>query len=92
MKLTDEYIKSKIRDIKHIEAFPGKMVICILTLENGYVVTGESACIDMLDFDLEIGKQLAYKNAESKVWVLEGYLMQQKMYEELLGDVKKTLK
>jgi hypothetical protein len=81
MKLTNEHIKSKIKNIKHIVAFPGKMVICVLELENGYIVTGQEACVDTKEFDLEVGKQLAYKNAESKIWELEGYLVQQKMYE-----------
>jgi len=56
MKPIDEYVKSKIKYIKHIVAFPGKMVICVLELENGYIVTGQEACVDTKEFDLEVGK------------------------------------
>lgn len=73
--------------------FPGTMVtVCCLTLENGFNVTGESACASPENFDENIGKQIAFENAKQKIWALEGYLLKQKLYMEALqaesmGDV-----
>ncbi|HGO5850585.1 Gp49 family protein [Mannheimia haemolytica] len=55
----------------------------VLTLKNGYKVTGESACLDVANFDVEIGESVAHAKAVSKIWELEGYLLAQKRYEEV---------
>ena len=57
------------------------LTICILTLDNGFTVTGESACVDPANFSAEIGEQIAYENAREKIWALEGYLLIEKMME-----------
>lgn len=51
------------------------MTICVLTIRNGFMVTGESAAVSLENFDEEIGKKIAYENARSKVWAFEGYLL-----------------
>ena len=56
------------------------LTICILTLENGFTVTGESACASPENFDKLIGQKLAYKNALNKIWQLEGYLLKEQLY------------
>jgi len=58
------------------------LTICILTLKNGFSVTGESACASPENFDKNIGEEAAYENAREKVWALEGYLLKQKLYEQ----------
>lgn len=57
------------------------LTFCILTLENGFTVTGESACASPENFDAEIGKKIAYDNAREKIWLLEGYLLKQRLHE-----------
>ncbi|MFA5040037.1 MAG: Gp49 family protein [Bdellovibrionales bacterium] len=51
------------------------MTICVLTIRNGFMVTGESAAVSLENFDEEIGKKIAYENARNKIWALEGYLL-----------------
>ena len=58
------------------------LIFCILTLENGFTVTGESACASPENFDAEIGKKIAYQNAREKIWLLEGYLLKQRLKEQ----------
>lgn len=58
------------------------LTFCVLTLENGFTVTGESACASPENFNEEIGKKIAYDNAREKIWVLEGYLLKQKLFEQ----------
>jgi hypothetical protein len=57
---------------------------CVLVLENGFTVTGYSSCASPENFDYQIGKTIAFANAREKIWVLEGYLLKQKLYEESL--------
>ena len=49
------------------------MTLCVMTLHNGYTVTGESACINDEAFDEEEGAQMAYRKALDKIWGLEAY-------------------
>jgi len=57
------------------------LTFCVLILKNGFTVTGESACASPENFNAEIGKKIAYQNAREKIWVLEGYLLKQKLFE-----------
>ena len=45
----------------------------MLTLGNGFTVTGESACASPENFDAEIGRNIARANAVQKIWPLMGY-------------------
>jgi hypothetical protein len=58
------------------------LTICVLVLRNGFAVTGESACASPENFNAEIGRDIARKNAIDKVWMLEGYLLKQNLYEQ----------
>lgn len=57
------------------------LTICVITLENGFTVTGESACASPTNFNKEIGQSIAYKHAVDKIWMLEGYLLKQKLFD-----------
>lgn len=59
----------------------GKCMICELTLENGFTVTGESSCVSKENFDQQIGEDISYENARNKIWLLEGYLLQQRCHD-----------
>lgn len=58
------------------------ITICILVLKNGFTVTGESACASPENFDAEIGRKIARQNAVNKIWLLEGYLLKQRLHEQ----------
>ena len=61
--------------------FCGTTTVCCLKLKNGFTVTGESACASPENFDEEIGRKIARENARKKIWMLEGYLLVQRIYE-----------
>ncbi|WP_441235644.1 Gp49 family protein [Bradyrhizobium sp. 930_D9_N1_4] len=64
--------------------FPGTtMTVCALKLRNGYVVIGESAAASPENFDEAIGKRIARDNARNKIWALEGYLLRNKLHDEI---------
>lgn len=49
------------------------LTFCVLVLKNGFTVTGESACASPENFDAEIGRKIARKNATDKIWPLLGF-------------------
>jgi len=81
-RLTPAHIDSTIRDIKYHQVLGTTTTICSLVLMNGFVVNGESAAASLANFNEEIGKEIAYNNARDKIWMLEGYLLKQKLYEK----------
>lgn len=78
-RLTPEKIDKAIVD-EDYHVFPGsQLTVCALTLRNGYVVTGESACASPENFNEEIGRKVARDNARNKIWALEGYLLKEQL-------------
>lgn len=62
--------------------FPGTtLTICAITLQNGFNVTGESAAASPENFDEQIGRDIAFKNAREKIWALQGYLLKERLFE-----------
>lgn len=78
-QLTLGDIKSKIKSVQYHIVPDSTTTICSLTLENGFVVNGESSCADPAAFNKEIGERFAYAFAVEKVWPLEGYLLKEKL-------------
>ena len=80
-RLTPELIDSVIGDVAY-HVFPGScLTVCCITLKNGFTTTGESACVCPENFNAEIGQKIAFGNARDKIWMLEGYLLKQRLHE-----------
>lgn len=85
-RITPDHIDACIVNEQY-HVFDGTTVtICLLTLPNGFTVTGESACASPENFDAEIGRKIARANAREKIWALEGYLLKQQLHESQVGD------
>lgn len=68
------------------------LTFCVLVLENGFTVTGESACASPENFDAEIGRKIAFENARNKIWLLEGYLLKQHLYNYSIAPTESDIK
>ena len=80
-RLTPTLIDSKVKS-KMFHVFGDTcLTVCCLTLENGFTVTGESACASPENFNAEIGEKIAFEQARNKIWMLEGYLLKQSLYD-----------
>lgn len=55
------------------------LTFCVLVLKNGFTVTGESACASPENFDAELGRKIARKNAIDNVWPLMGYALKERL-------------
>ena len=58
------------------------LTFCVLVLQNGFTVTGESACASPENFNAEIGKRLARAAAVNKLWFPMGYELKQRLHKE----------
>jgi hypothetical protein len=68
------------------------LTICVLTLQNGFTVTGESACADPRNFDKEIGQRVARQNALNKIWPLMGYELRSRLHNlQASADIGEAL-
>ena len=85
MKLTKELIESKIKNVeylvKDLEEGP-RLTLCFITMNNGFISTGQSACIDASSFVKEDGEKYAYEQAFSKLWELEAYVVKEEQYQK----------
>ena len=60
----------------------GKVMVCELTLKNGFTVRGEASTVSKENFDHEIGQKISRENARKQIWQLEGYLLQEKLFTQ----------
>ena len=80
-RLTTNTIDAAIKSIAY-HVFNGScLTVCCLTLQNGFTVTGESACVSPENFNRQIGEKVSFANARDKIWMLEGYLLKQRLFE-----------
>ena len=83
-RLTPAHIDSTIKDISY-HRLTDVLTVCVITLMNGFTVTGESACASPENYNEEIGNKVAFENAREKIWMLEGYLLKEKLYQKSLN-------
>lgn len=80
-RLTPDAIDAIIKD-EDYHVFEGsQLTVCCLTLQNGFTVTGESACASPENFNAELGQKIAKENARNKIWQLEGYLLKDRLFK-----------
>lgn len=60
----------------------GKCTLVAVQLENGFILTESSACVDPANYDHETGVEICLKRIEDRLWELEGYALQKKLHEE----------
>lgn len=82
-KVTLEQIQAKIKHtevIKHVSVTGQILRWAVITMENGFAVTGRPSCARCPENDEpECGKQVAIDNAMDEIWQLEGYLLAEQM-------------
>jgi len=78
-RLNQDWIEATVVDTTY-HILTDVLTVCVLTLKNGFTVTGESACASPANFNEAIGQQISYKQALDKVWQLEGYLLKERIH------------
>jgi len=75
-KVTPELVASKVKSIMFTK-IGDRLTHCTVTLENGFLVTGESSCVDPAEYCQETGERIAKDRAMDKIWMLEAYLLRE---------------
>ncbi|WP_375495930.1 Gp49 family protein [uncultured Nostoc sp.] len=82
-RVTPEQITSLLDGAETQEAvFWGKELVVSFKLPSGFTICGRGACVDPANFDIEIGRRVAREDAENQLWKFEGYLLQNRLYEQ----------
>lgn len=81
-RLTPDHIAAVIVGETYATLPSGKVMVCELTLRNGYTVRGEAATVSKANFNEDIGRKVSRENAVREIWQLEGYLLQQRLFDE----------
>lgn len=104
-RITPEHIMGKIKSVHYLNVGEALLAvgeatsvnqseklltICVITLENGFTVTGESACASPENYNLEVGQNIAYKHAVDKIWMLEGYLLKNDLFNGKYDNTRQT--
>ena len=61
------------------------MVVCYL-LRSGFTVIGKSSVVNPEKFKIEFGRKLCREDALKQMWLLEGYLVQQRLSDHLHAE------
>ena len=76
-RLNPALIDAQIAGVDYHVFEPSMKTVCCMTLRNGFTVLGEAGVVSPENFNEEIGRDVAYKNAREKIWQLEGYLLKE---------------
>ena len=88
-KVTLNDIERKIVKEEYHRFANTTLTVCVLTLQNGTTITGESACVSPENFDEQLGRKYAREKAIEKIWALEGYLLKENLYRASKQDQRK---
>lgn len=66
----------------------GTLTVCVLTMKNGFKLTGESACASVENFNQALGEKYAYQMAFNKAWAHEGYLLRDRLHQTSIAETK----
>jgi hypothetical protein len=58
------------------------LTLCVLKMQNGFYVVGESAPASPANFDAGLGRKFAYENAIRQLWKLEGYALREQLHQQ----------
>jgi len=66
------------------------LTICVLELQNGFMLVGHSAPADPDNFNEAIGRRLARQKAVDQIWPLLGFALREKIWlEQTQADMEK---
>ena len=63
-----------------------KCTVVTCKLPNGFIIVENSACVDHDNYDEAIGIEICMNRIKDKVWELEGYMLQERVYNRSLTD------
>ena len=86
--VTAERIEQVMNDSKvTVQTLFGKCTVVACQLPSGFVIVESSACVDPKNYDEKMGIEICMNRIKDKVWEMEGYKLQNDLYEaQFNGD------
>lgn len=81
-----DYADSIIKNIEYILLPNGRSTLCQITLNNGYTVEGISATVSCSSYDIDVGREIAYRKAHGKAKSIAAVLHKERIYQQRLAD------
>lgn len=75
----DEIERLIARAEVRVDTVMRKCTVVTVQLENGFVITESSACVDPANYDEAMGKEICLEKIKNKLWELEGYCLQKQL-------------
>ncbi len=73
-KTSDDIMKEKIASVDFQLLKDGVTTLCVITVDNGFVVTGKSSVVNKEHFNKELGEKYAYKQAKDNLMPFIGFM------------------
>lgn len=85
--ITQEYIEAIMSNSEfEVNTVFNKCTIVTCKLPNGFVIVESSACVSPENYDENMGIEICINKISNKIWELEGYRLQQQLWEEELSE------
>lgn len=82
MKINAGQIQAMLKEAETQETiYFGKCLVVVYKLKNGFCLVGVGGCVDPAEFDIEIGRQVAEGQVIDQLFKLEGYLLQNQLFQ-----------
>lgn len=88
--ITEEMIDASIKTVQY-HHFPGtQLVMCCVTLVNGFSVLGTATAHDPSAFDIKIGKDIAREQARDKIAPLLAYAIRERLHLAKMPEIRSS--
>ena len=79
--VTQERVDSRIveKEVKTVELVGKKHTLVAVKLANGFSIIETTTCVSAVNYSEEIGAEICMEKITNKIWMLEGYLLQEKL-------------
>ncbi len=82
--VTKEEVKENMKDVvvRTIIDFGKPTTYVTIRMKNGFTLRESTTCVDPRNYNEEIGAEICLKRLENQVWLLLGYALQEKRYQQ----------
>jgi hypothetical protein len=78
-RVTEQAILARLAKVEFVTH--GVTTLCVLTLDNGFRVIGDSTPASPENYRPDIGKHYAYKNGFQQLWKFFGFALLERAYQ-----------
>lgn len=86
--VSTEHIESVLEESEFLvyRKVYGNTTIVVAKLPNGFTIVESSGCVNLDNYNEEIGEKICLDKIKKKIWELEGYALQDRIYKTKLEE------